>query len=106
MMDKTLLSQSPVSTNMSRGLGTHTHTMPLNKPTIQRPLTSVEVVDLTREAMKNALEEDQKEATEASGGGNELRHGVTVDLSHKNFLNFPDEAVDIIKTEISRYKPP
>lgn len=65
-------------------------------------LSSAQVVSLAREAMKNALEENQTKAAQASGVINELKPGVTIDLSHKNIQKFPDEVVDIIKTELER----
>jgi Leucine-rich repeat (LRR) protein len=53
--------------------------------------------------MKNALEENQKKAAEASGVSTELKPGVTIDLSHKQIQKFPEEVVDIIKNELERY---
>jgi hypothetical protein len=61
------------------------------------------VVALAREAMKNALDENQTKAAEASGVSNELKPGVTIDLSHKQIQRFPEEVVDIIKNELERY---
>jgi hypothetical protein len=61
------------------------------------------VVALAREAMKNALDENQTKAAEASGVSNELKPGVTIDLSHKQIQKFPEEVVDIIKNELERY---
>jgi hypothetical protein len=60
-------------------------------------------VALAREAMKNALDENQTKAAEASGVSNELKPGVTIDLSHKQIQRFPEEVVDIIKNELERY---
>lgn len=53
--------------------------------------------------MKNALEENETKAAEASGVSNELKPGVTIDLSHKQIQRFPEEVVDIIKNELERY---
>jgi hypothetical protein len=64
------------------------------------------VVALAQEAMKNALEENQTKAAEASGVSNELKPGVTIDLSHKQIQKFPEEVVDIIKNELERYACP
>ncbi|KAH6674552.1 RAM signaling pathway protein-domain-containing protein [Halenospora varia] len=68
----------------------------------QAPISANQVVILAREAMKNALEENQRKASEASGVSNELKPGVTIDLSHKQIQRFPDEVVDIIKNELER----
>ena len=62
-----------------------------------------QVVQLARDAMKSALEENQTKAAEASGVSNELKPGVTIDLSHKQIKAFPEEVVDIIKNELERY---
>jgi len=69
----------------------------------QIPISAGQVVLLAREAMKNALDENQKKAAEASGVSNELKPGVTIDLSHKQIQKFPEEVVDIIKNELERY---
>ena len=69
----------------------------------QVPISAAQVIALAQEAMRNALEENQTKAAEASGVSNELKPGVTIDLSHKNIQNFPDEVVDIIKSELERY---
>jgi hypothetical protein len=53
--------------------------------------------------MKNAIQENQTKAAEAVGVSNELKPGVTIDLSHKQIQRFPEEVVDIIKTELERY---
>ena len=67
------------------------------------PTSAGQVVVLAREAMKVALEENQTKAAEASGVSNELKPGVTIDLSHKQIHKFPEEVVDIIKKELERY---
>jgi hypothetical protein len=69
----------------------------------QIPISAGQVVALAREAMKNALDENQTKAAEASGVSNELKPGVTIDLSHKQIQRFPEEVVDIIKNELERY---
>jgi hypothetical protein len=69
----------------------------------QIPISAGQVIALAREAMKVALEENQTKAAEASGVSNELKPGVTIDLSHKQIQRFPDEVVDIIKSELERY---
>jgi hypothetical protein len=69
----------------------------------QIPISSGQVIALAREAMKNALEENETKAAEASGVSNELKPGVTIDLSHKQIQRFPEEVVDIIKNELERY---
>ncbi|KAK2625116.1 hypothetical protein QTJ16_005485 [Diplocarpon rosae] len=68
----------------------------------QIPISAGQVVALAQDAMKNAIEENQTKAAEASGVSNELKPGVTIDLSHKQIQKFPEEVVDIIKHELER----
>lgn len=67
--------------------------------------TNGQVIALARESMRLALDEHEKqsEAAEATGVSNELRPGLTIDLSRKNIKQLPDEVVDIIKNELERY---
>src|SRR3979411_3344574 len=51
-------------------------------PDADSALSESEVVALVQEAMKHALEENQTKAAEASGVSNDLKPGVTIDLSH------------------------
>jgi hypothetical protein len=81
----------------------HQHAASSSSLSAQIPISAGQVVALAREAMKVALEENQTKAAEASGVSNELKPGVTIDLSHKNIQKFPDEVVDIIKNELERY---
>ncbi|KAJ9142309.1 RAM signaling pathway protein [Coniochaeta hoffmannii] len=67
------------------------------------PPSSSQVIAMAREAMKVALEEDETQAAGASGVSNELRPGLTINLSHKNIQKLPDEVVDIIKNELERF---
>ena len=71
-------------------------------PDSDRPLSENQVVALVQEAMKHALEENQTKAAEASGVSNELKPGVTIDLSHKQIQTFPEEVIDIIKNDLER----
>ncbi|KAH8880048.1 RAM signaling pathway protein [Thozetella sp. PMI_491] len=66
------------------------------------PMSSGQVIALAREAMRAALDEHETQAAEASGVSNELKPGVTIDLSRKNIARLPDEVVDIIKNELER----
>jgi hypothetical protein len=68
----------------------------------QVPISAGQVIALAREAMKMALEENQTKAAETSGVSNDLKPGVTIDLSHKQIQRFPEEVVDIIKNELER----
>ena len=52
--------------------------------------------------MKDALQHNESQAAEASGVSNELKPGVTIDLSRKNIQELPEEVVDIIKNELER----
>lgn len=66
------------------------------------PSSSAQVIHLAREAMKTALDDNESKAAEASGVSNELKPGVTIDLSRRNIEYLPDEVVDIIKNELER----
>jgi hypothetical protein len=70
-------------------------------PTI--PTSTAQVVLLAKEAMQNALEENQTKSGGTAGITNELKPGITIDMSHKNIQRFPEEVVDIIKSELERY---
>ncbi|GAW13125.1 hypothetical protein ANO14919_025030 [Xylariales sp. No.14919] len=65
-------------------------------------MSSPQVINLAREAMKNALQDNESQAAEASGVSNELKPGVTIDLSRLNIQYLPDEVVDVIKHELER----
>lgn len=65
------------------------------------PLSSSQVLVVAREAMELAHENEAKNA-EASGVSDNLKPGLTVDLSRKKIQNLPDEVVDIIKDELER----
>lgn len=71
--------------------------------TASAPIAASQVIVLAREAMKKAVEENESQAAEASGVSNELKPGVTVNLSHKNIQKLPEEVVDIIKDQLERY---
>lgn len=86
-----------------RPLNTVQHTASNSSLISQIPISAGQFVALAREAMKEALEENQKKAAETKGVSNELKPGVTIDLSHKQIQRFPDEVVDIIKDQIDRY---
>ncbi|KAF7858451.1 hypothetical protein EAF04_009052 [Stromatinia cepivora] len=66
------------------------------------PLSQGQVIALAREYMNKALEENIVKATESSAVSNELKPGVTIDLSHKHIQRFPEEVVEIIKVELER----
>lgn len=67
------------------------------------PISAAQVVALAKDAMKTALYENETKAAEASGVSNDLKPGITIDLSHKQIQRIPDEVVDIIKNELERY---
>ncbi|KAK4189866.1 RAM signaling pathway protein-domain-containing protein [Podospora australis] len=66
-----------------------------------QPLSSTQVLNLAREAMRAAHENEAKAAA-ASGVSNTLKPGLTIDLSRKKIHYLPDEIVDIIKDELER----
>ncbi|KAI1008020.1 hypothetical protein K3495_g214 [Podosphaera aphanis] len=68
----------------------------------QACISGSQFIALAREAMENALEENQTKSAEVKGVSTELKPGVTIDLSHKHIQRFPEEVVDIIKDEIER----
>lgn len=70
------------------------------------PMTSAQVIALARDAMQSALYENESQAAEASAVSNELKPGVTIDLSRKGIQKLPDEVVDIIKNELERFVHP
>lgn len=70
--------------------------------TSSAPIPTTQVIFLAREAMKKAIEENESQAAEASGVSNDLKPGVTVNLSHRNIQKLPDEVVDIIKDQLER----
>ncbi|KAF3765481.1 hypothetical protein M406DRAFT_257424 [Cryphonectria parasitica EP155] len=77
--------------------------MPSNSGlTAPAPISASQVIVLAREAMKKAVEENENQAAEASGVSNELKPGVTVNLSHKNIQKLPEEVVDLIKDQLER----
>lgn len=65
-------------------------------------LSPNQVIALAREAMNDALQENETQAAEASGVSTDLKPGITIDLSRKNIQALPDEVVDIIKNELER----
>jgi hypothetical protein len=79
------------------------HAASNSSSSIHIPIPTGQVIALAQEAMKLALEDNQTKAAEASGVSNELRPGLTIDLSHKQIQRFPEEVVDIIKNELERY---
>ncbi|CAD6505113.1 BgTH12-00609 [Blumeria graminis f. sp. triticale] len=86
----------------SRRNPTNIRPMTSNSSLSMTPISANQFIALAREAMRNALEENQTKAAEARGVSNELKPGVTIDLSHKQIQRFPEEVVDIIKNELER----
>lgn len=104
MVENGIIRSNPLNT-ARRIPNTVRHAASTSSLSTQAPTSAGQVIALAREAMKNALEENQTKAAEASAVSNELKPGVTIDLSHKNIHRFPDEVVDIIKNELERYTP-
>ncbi|KAL7936015.1 RAM signaling pathway domain-containing protein [Trichoderma chlorosporum] len=61
-------------------------------------LTAAQVISLTREAMRHALENESQTVDVGPG----LKSGVTIDLSRKGIQKLPEEVVDIVKNELER----
>ncbi|TVY71205.1 Leucine-rich repeat-containing protein sog2 [Lachnellula suecica] len=95
----------PPPLNTVRRFPTNTvrHATSSSSMSSQNPIPASQVIQLAQDAMKAALEENQTKAAEASGVSNELKPGVTIDLSHKQIKAFPEEVVDIIKNELERF---
>lgn len=74
----------------------------LSATSIPAPLSSNQVINIAREAMNNALMDNESQAAEASGVSNELKPGITIDLSRRNIQELPEGVVDIIKHELER----
>lgn len=66
------------------------------------PVSAGQVIAMARKAMAEALKDHESQAAEASGVSNELKPGITINLSHKNIQDLPDEVVDVIKHELER----
>lgn len=64
-------------------------------------MSPAQVINLAREAMRSALE-NESQAAEANAAGTGLKTGVTIDLSRKNIHKLPEEVVDIVKNELER----
>jgi hypothetical protein len=52
--------------------------------------------------MKNARDEHERISSQAASAEGLTVPGVTIDLSHKEILNLPEEVVDIIKRDLER----
>ena len=61
-----------------------------------------QVITLAKQAMRDALRDSDQQAGDAGGVGNDLKPGLTIDLSRKGIQKLPDEVVDIIKNELER----
>lgn len=93
----------PQNLSASRRGPTVRHAQSNSSLSSQIPLSHGQVIALAREYMNKALEENMVKAAESSTVSNELKPGVTIDLSHKQIEKFPEEVVDIIKIELERY---
>jgi hypothetical protein len=105
MGDNGMSRTAPLSTirrNPQNGNGIR-HAASSSSLSAGAPISAGQVVALAREAMRAALYENETKAAEASGVSNELKPGITIDLSHKQIQRFPEEVVDIIKHELERY---
>ena len=103
MVENGIPRLAPLNTARKMPNPTIQHAASNSSLSVNIPISAGQVVALAREAMKVALEENQTKAAEASGVSNELKPGVTIDLSHKQIQKFPEEVVDIIKNELERY---
>ncbi|PQE26181.1 RAM signaling pathway protein [Rutstroemia sp. NJR-2017a BBW] len=90
------------SANSARRAPGVRHAQSSSSLSAQIPRSEAQVIALAREAMDTALEDNRRKAVDTAAVSNELRPGVTIDLSHKQIQKFPDEVVDIIKNELER----
>ncbi|CAK7224953.1 RAM signaling network component [Sporothrix bragantina] len=70
--------------------------------TASAPIAASQVIALAREAMKDALRHTDQQAGDGGDINNELKPGLTIDLSRKNIQRLPDEVVDIIMNKLER----
>lgn len=68
----------------------------------QPSITDAQVIALAENAMNNARDEHEKITSQAANAEGLTVPGVTIDLSHKEILNLPEEVVDIIKRDLER----
>lgn len=64
-------------------------------------MSPAQVIGLVQDAMRSAIEEESQVA-EANAVATGINTGVTVDLSRKNIRELPEEAVDLMKSELQR----
>lgn len=106
MIDNRIPRQPPSNTIRRIPQNAIRHAASSSSLSTSPPISAGQVVALAKEAMKAALYENETKAAEASGVSNELKPGITIDLSHKQIQRIPDEVVDIIKHELERYYQP
>ncbi|CAK7204583.1 RAM signaling network component [Sporothrix eucalyptigena] len=70
--------------------------------TASAPIAASQVIALAREAMKDALRHTNQQVGDGGDINNELKPGLTIDLSRKNIQRLPDEVVDIIMNKLER----
>ncbi|OAA55892.1 cell morphogenesis protein [Niveomyces insectorum RCEF 264] len=70
--------------------------------TASAPIAASQVIALAREAMKDALRHTGQQVGDDDDVSNELKPGLTIDLSRKNIQRLPDEVVDIIMNKLER----
>ncbi|KAL1898865.1 RAM signaling network component [Sporothrix stenoceras] len=83
----------PMPTGLRSGAGTLT---------ASAPIAASQVIALAREAMKDAMRHSDQQAGDGGDINNELKPGLTIDLSRKNIQRLPDEVVDIIMNKLER----
>lgn len=70
--------------------------------TASAPIAASQVIALAREAMKDALRHTDQQAGDGIDMSNDLKPGLTIDLSRKNIQKLPDEVVDVIMNKLER----
>lgn len=80
---------------------TNSNAPPNGNLSASRALTSTQVINLTHDAMRTALE-SEGQAAEVNAAGAGIKSGVTIDLSRKNIHKLPEDVVDIVKDKLER----
>ncbi|KAI9889880.1 MAG: RAM signaling network component [Vezdaea aestivalis] len=68
----------------------------------QPPISAPQVISLFAEALNSARETTKRSGAVVDPINGELKAGVTIELSRKNIQRVPEEAIDLMKTDIER----
>ena len=68
-------------------------------------LSRHEVADLFRDSVDTARLGIQQSLAGSEKVGEVVKPKLTIDLSHKNIENIPEEIIDVLKKDVERYGP-